>query len=58
VHVTGEDKSFINAILTALAKAGLAVSPDAVPPSTGMSLGNDGSIVAATIFVGIKPIPQ
>jgi hypothetical protein len=34
VHVTGDDKPFINAILSALAAAGVAVSPDPPLPST------------------------
>jgi hypothetical protein len=58
VRVTGQDGAFVTAILKALSSLGrVAVSPEAPPQgAAGMSMGDDGTAAAATIFVGVKPI--
>jgi hypothetical protein len=59
VRVIGGDKDLVDALLEALSNLGhLAASSEPLPPATGMSLGDDGTPVAATIFVGVKPLTQ
>jgi hypothetical protein len=58
IHVTGDDKELIDATLAAFSSVGLAVSPEPVPIITGMALSDDGTPVAAIIFVGVKPPAQ
>jgi hypothetical protein len=56
VHVVGNNKALVVAILTSLADIGhLLVSPDPPPPPM-ISQGGSGIYGPATIFVGIKPI--
>lgn len=56
VRVTGSNASVVNDILAALQAAGVVVSPEGVVPGAGMQLSDDGTPVAAEIFVGVKPI--
>ena len=58
IHVTGDDKELIDATLAAFSSVGLAVSPEPVPIMAGMALSDDGTTVAATVFVGVKPLAQ
>jgi hypothetical protein len=58
IHVAGDDKELIDATLAAFSSVGLAVSPEPVPIMAGTALSDDGTTVAATIFVGVKPIAQ
>jgi hypothetical protein len=60
VHVTGKDNALVKALLNALHDGGIAA--DSTPPIkgagmvAGSTISQDG--VAATIFVGIKPLAQ
>ena len=56
VRVTGSNSSLVNDILAVLRDAGVVVSPEGAPEGAGMQLSDDGTAVAATIFVGVKPI--
>ncbi len=60
VHVTGNDKPLVAALLSTLSSVGkFLVTPEPPPPVTGMTVGGqDESAMAATIFVGAKPIAQ
>jgi hypothetical protein len=56
IHVVGDNKPLVVAILTALKKVGgFIVSPEPPPPPM-ISQGGSGVYGSATIFVGVKPL--
>jgi hypothetical protein len=60
VHVTGDDKELVSALLAALSSAGVLTSPEPFPTHlAGVTMGIRPTVApAANVFVGIKPITQ
>lgn len=60
VHVTGSDKTEVKRLLAILAAVGLSPSKEPLVLGVGMSSGcnTPDNEIAATVFVGVKPLPQ
>lgn len=56
ISVTGTNELLVNELLSALGAFGLAATPNAPPPSSGMHFGGQGIPLPAKIFIGAKPL--
>jgi hypothetical protein len=57
INISGTDRELVDELVSAVKSFGLAVWPQELPPTSGITLENLNQPAPAKIFIGVKPLP-